>query len=72
MSSFACPGSGPILRESLRAQQILAEKYDISSNVWSVTSYSMLRRDAQGCERWNLLHPEEQPRKSYLEKVLEG
>src|SRR5262249_42115445 len=65
-------GSGPILRESLRAQQILAEKYDISSTAWSVTSYSLLRRDAQSCERWNLLHPNETPQKSYLEKVLEG
>jgi pyruvate dehydrogenase E1 component len=65
-------GSGPILREALRAQQILAEKYDISSNAWSLTSYSLLRRDAQSCERWNLLHPDETPRKSYVEQVLEG
>ena len=52
-------GSGAILREALRAQQILAEKYDIASDVWSVTSYTELRRDAQECERWNMLHPDE-------------
>ena len=51
-------GSGAILREALRAQQILAEKYDIASDVWSVTSYTQLRRDAQECERWNMLHPD--------------
>src|SRR6185436_16274018 len=42
-------GSGAILREALRAQQILAEKYRIGSDVWSVTSYTQLRRDAQEC-----------------------
>ena len=65
-------GSGAILREALRAQDILAEKYQISSNVWSVTSYTELARDAQAAERWNMLHPTEKPRKSYLDQVLEG
>ncbi|MFK7736971.1 MAG: pyruvate dehydrogenase (acetyl-transferring), homodimeric type, partial [Pirellulaceae bacterium] len=40
--------------------------------VWSVTSYTQLRREAQDCERWNVLHPTETPRQSYIEKVLEG
>jgi pyruvate dehydrogenase E1 component len=65
-------GSGAILRCALGAQQILAEKYGVSSNVWSVTSYKTLWTEANDCEHWNLLHPGETPRKSYLEKTLEG
>jgi len=65
-------GSGSILREALRAQKILAEKYDISSTAWSVTSYKTLRTEAQAARRWNMLHPEEPPRKSYLENVIAG
>jgi pyruvate dehydrogenase E1 component len=63
-------GSGPILREALRAQQMLAEKYQVSSNVWSVTSYTELRRVAHAAARWNMLHPAEKPRRSYLEELL--
>jgi pyruvate dehydrogenase E1 component len=65
-------GSGAILRQALKAQKILAEKYNISSDVWSVTSYTELRRDAQECKRWNLLHPTQPPRISYVERALEG
>ena len=65
-------GSGPILREALRAADLLAEKYGVASDVWSVTSYTQLRRDAQECERWNMLNPDKQPRKSYVEEQLEG
>jgi pyruvate dehydrogenase E1 component len=65
-------GTGPILRSVLKAQEILAEKYNVASDVWSVTSYTQLRRDAQSCDRWNFLHPTETPRKSYIEKVLKG
>ena len=65
-------GSGAILREALRAQQILGERYQISSHVWSVTSYTQLRRDAQDAEHWNLLHPDEPRRVPYLEQVLTG
>ena len=65
-------GSGAILRHALKAQSILAEKYQISSDVWSVTSYNELRRDAQECKRWNLLHPTQLPRVSYVERALEG
>jgi pyruvate dehydrogenase E1 component len=65
-------GSGAILREALRAQEILAEKFDISSNVWSVTSYTEVRRDAQETSRWNMRHPTKKARKSYLEKTIEG
>ena len=65
-------GSGPILNEVLRAQTILAEKYKIAADVWSVTSYTEVRRDALAAERWNRLHPAETARKSYLETVLAG
>ena len=51
-------GSGPILNEALRAQQILAEKYSVPADVWSVTSYNELRREALDVERWNRLHPD--------------
>jgi len=64
-------GSGTILREALRAQEILKEKFGIGCDVWSVTSYSELRRDAMDCQHWNDLHPGEAPRRSYLETVLE-
>ncbi|MEL7496097.1 MAG: pyruvate dehydrogenase (acetyl-transferring), homodimeric type [Planctomycetota bacterium] len=65
-------GSGAIMNCVLDAQKILAEKYGISSDVWSVTSYTELRRDAQACKRWNMFHPTQSPRKSYLETVLDG
>jgi len=65
-------GSGAILRYALDAQKILAEKYQVASDVWSVTSYTQLRRDAQTCERWNMMHPDQTPRKSHIETVLDG
>jgi pyruvate dehydrogenase E1 component len=64
-------GSGTLVREALRAQEILAERYGVGADVWSATSYKELRRDALEAERWNMLHPAEQPRKSYLERTLE-
>jgi pyruvate dehydrogenase E1 component len=65
-------GSGPILNEVLRAQEILVEKFQIAANVWSVTSYTELRREAIATERWNLLHPAEPERKTYVASALEG
>ncbi|MCA9197145.1 MAG: pyruvate dehydrogenase (acetyl-transferring), homodimeric type, partial [Planctomycetales bacterium] len=65
-------GSGAILRSTLAAQEILAEKYGVSSNVYSVTSYNQLRRDAFECERWNMLHPTAPPKKSFYQSVIEG
>jgi pyruvate dehydrogenase E1 component len=64
--------SGPIIREALRAQEILAERFGVSADVWSATSYKLLRNDALRVRRWNMLHPEETPRKAYLERVLEN
>jgi pyruvate dehydrogenase E1 component len=63
-------GSGAILRHVVKAQEILAEKYGVSSNVWSVTSYTQLRRDAHACEHWNMLHPDQPRRTSYVEELL--
>jgi pyruvate dehydrogenase E1 component len=65
-------GSGPILNEALRAQQTLAETYGVHADVWSVTSYNELRRDALEVERWNRLHPAEAPRSPYIAETLAG
>jgi pyruvate dehydrogenase E1 component len=65
-------GSGSIIRDALRAQEILAEKYQVAADVWSVTSYKQLARDALEAARWNMLHPNKKPRKSYLEQTLHG
>ncbi|HUN82449.1 MAG TPA: pyruvate dehydrogenase (acetyl-transferring), homodimeric type [Phycisphaerae bacterium] len=65
-------GSGSILNEVLRAQQMLAERFKISADVWSVTSYQQLRRDALITERWNRLHPDAKPKKSYFAKLMEA
>ena len=65
-------GSGPILNEALKAQAILSEKYGVAADVWSVTSYNELRRDALRTERWNRLHPAETAKVSYLGSALEG
>ena len=65
-------GSGPILNEVLRAQAMLAEKYSIQADVWSVPSYTELRRDALSVERWNRLHPAEKERVPYIVSALEG
>jgi pyruvate dehydrogenase E1 component len=62
-------GSGAIFKEALRAAAILAEKYSVSSDVWSVTSYKTLRSEALEAERWNRLNPAEPPRESYLHRV---
>jgi len=63
--------SGPIMRSALKAQEILAERYDVSADVWSATNYKQLRTDALRCRRWNMLHPTAPPRKSYVETALE-
>jgi pyruvate dehydrogenase E1 component len=62
-------GSGAILNEALKAQAVL-NKYKVSADVWSVTSYKELRREALEVERWNLLHPESKPKISYVTQCL--
>jgi pyruvate dehydrogenase E1 component len=65
-------GSGAILREALRAQDLLEAEFGVSSNVYSVTSYKELLRDAEDCQRHNRLWPRETPRRTYLQEVLDG
>jgi len=65
-------GSGAILNEALKAQEILAEQFNIPSDVWSATSYNELRRDALSVERWNRLHPTSPSGKPYLLEALAG
>jgi pyruvate dehydrogenase E1 component len=63
-------GSGAILNEVLRAQEILEQRYSVAADVWSVTSYKCLYTDATEAERWNRLHPDETPRVPYLAEQL--
>ena len=63
-------GSGTIMNEVLKAAQILEDDYKVAADVWSVTSYKELRRDALEVERWNLLHPNEPQKQSYLSRML--
>jgi len=65
-------GSGAILREALRAQALLESRFGVGSTVFSVTSYKALGEDARACERWNRLHPGQDPRKPYVARVMEG
>jgi pyruvate dehydrogenase E1 component len=65
-------GSGAILNCVLSAAKLLADEFGVSSDVWSVTSYTELRREAADCRRWNMLHPTEKPKQSYLEKQFDG
>ena len=63
-------GSGAILREALRAQEILEQKFNVAADVWSVTSYKELYREGLEVERWNLLHAAEKPRLPYVTQCL--
>ena len=64
-------GSGTILNEVVKASDLLAEKYDVATNVYSVTSYKELTDDALECDRWNLLHPEEDQKVPYVQSLFE-
>ena len=63
-------GSGTILREMIAAAEILQKDYQIDSNVWSVTSFNELRKEALEVERYNLLNPDKKPKKNYIEKCM--
>ncbi|HSD00589.1 MAG TPA: pyruvate dehydrogenase (acetyl-transferring), homodimeric type, partial [Casimicrobiaceae bacterium] len=65
-------GSGTILREVMAGGDLLRNDWKVESDVWSATSFNELRRDGMSVERWNLLHPTERRRKSYIESALEG
>ena len=63
-------GSGTILNEALKAQELLENDYGVAADVWSVTSYKNLYWDAMDTERWNFLHPDQDPKRSYLQEQL--
>ncbi len=63
-------GSGTILREVIAAAELLEQDFDVAADVWSVTSFTELYRDGSDAERWNLLHPQEQAKTSYVEQCL--
>jgi pyruvate dehydrogenase E1 component len=63
-------GSGTILREVIAAAGLLESDFGIPSDIWSVTSFNQLRREALEVERWNQLHPNDKPRRSYFESCL--
>lgn len=65
-------GSGTILREVIEAAAILKADFDVDADVWSATSFNELRRDGLITSRWNMLHPEETPKQSFVEECLEG
>src|SRR5437870_11738887 len=64
-------GSGTILREVMAGAELLRNDFKVESDVWSATSFNELRRDGMSVERWNLLHPSQPRRKSYIETCLE-
>ncbi len=72
MAPLRLLGAGAILREVIAAAECLAKDFGIASEVWSVTSFSELSREAAECERWNRLHPLEPARVSHLEQCLAG
>jgi pyruvate dehydrogenase E1 component len=63
-------GSGTIMHEVLKAAEVLGQKYGIACDVWSVTSYKELYRDANDCERWNMLHPGDPAKVPYVTQTL--
>jgi pyruvate dehydrogenase E1 component len=63
-------GAGTILKEVIAASSILSDQYSVDSDIWSLTSVNELVRNGQEVDRWNLLHPDEDPRISYVESEL--
>src|SRR5438445_11728499 len=62
-------GSGPSINSAVKAQEILAECYGVSADVWSATSYKLLRTGALRCPRWNMVRPPEPSKSSDLEEA---
>jgi len=63
-------GSGTILREALAAAELLEQDFGLAADVWSVTSFNELRREGMDAERWNMLHPEQEPRQCFVARQL--
>jgi pyruvate dehydrogenase E1 component len=70
MHTVQLMGSGAILGEVIEAAKILRDDYQIAADIWSMTSFTQLIRDAQECDRWNLLHPEETAKSPYITQQL--
>jgi pyruvate dehydrogenase E1 component len=64
-------GSGVILREVIAAAEMLQQDWGVAADIWSVTSFNELRREGLDAHRWNMLHPEDKPRQSYVEQCLQ-
>ena len=64
-------GGGAILNEAIKASEILEESFDVAADVWSVTSFRELYREGMEVERWNALHPTEEPRSPYLSQCVD-
>ena len=65
-------GCGTILREVMAGAELLEKDFGVSADIWSVTSFNELRRDGIEATRWNLLHPEAEPKRSFVEQCLSG
>jgi pyruvate dehydrogenase E1 component len=65
-------GSGAILREVLAAADLLRDDFGVIADVWSATSFTLLHRDGESAARWNLLHPDETPKRAYVAEQLDG
>ena len=65
-------GCGTILREVIAAADLLKDDFGVNADVWSVTSFNELRRDGMSTDRWNLLHPTQPRKRSYIETCLAG
>jgi len=71
-SSVQLMGCGSILREVIAAAELLEEDFGVAASVWSVPSFTELQREGSETRRWNAMNPDEEPRKSYVERSLEG
>ncbi|MBI1937511.1 MAG: pyruvate dehydrogenase (acetyl-transferring), homodimeric type [Ignavibacteriales bacterium] len=65
-------GSGTILNEVIKAADILEKDYKVAADIWSVTSYKNLHLDAQEAERWNMFHPDKEPKVPYIAEITKG
>ena len=64
-------GSGAILREVIQAAELLKQDFNVTADIWSVTSFNRLRREGMEVHRWNMLHPDKPAQRSYVEKCLD-
>src|SRR4051812_18062667 len=65
-------GSGSILREVVEGAELLQEDFGVTADIWSAPSFTELRREGMEADRWNLLHPGSEPRRAYVETLLDG